>query len=54
MNLFKAMQLFVLTVDKGSLTATADEVSLTPTMVGNHLRMLEEHVGMKLINRTTR
>ena len=54
MNLFKVMRLFVLTVEKGSLTAAADEIGLTPTMVGNHLRALEEHVGMRLINRTTR
>lgn len=54
MNLLKSMQLFVLAVDKGSLTAAADEAGLTPTMVGNHLRALEEHVGMQLLNRTTR
>lgn len=54
MNLLKSMQLFVLTVDKGSLTAAADEAALTPTMVGNHLRALEEHLGMQLLNRTTR
>lgn len=54
MNVLKAMQLFVQIVDKGSLTAAADDAALTPTMVGNHLRALEEHLGMKLLNRTTR
>lgn len=54
MNLLKAMQLFVSIVDRGSLTAAAEAGDLTPTMVGNHLRMLEEHLGMKLLNRTTR
>lgn len=54
MNVLKAMQLFVQIVDKGSLTAASDNASLTPTMVGNHLRALEEHLGMKLLHRTTR
>lgn len=54
MNVLKAMHLFVRIVDKGSLTAAADGASLTPTMVGNHLRALENHLGMKLLNRTTR
>lgn len=54
MNLFKAMQLFVAIVDKGSLTQAAANAALTPTMVGNHLQALEKHLGMKLLNRTTR
>lgn len=54
MNLLKAMQLFARTVELGSLTAAAEGSALTPTMVGNHLRALEQHLGMKLLNRTTR
>jgi DNA-binding transcriptional LysR family regulator len=54
MNVLRAMHLFVSIVDKGSLTAASEGSSLTPTMVGNHLRALEEHLGMKLLNRTTR
>lgn len=54
MNLLKAMQLFVRTVREGSLTGAAAEHDLSPTMVGNHLRSLEAHLGMKLLSRTTR
>ena len=54
MNLFKAMRLFVRIVGEGSLSGAAAEHDLSPTMVGNHLRALEAHVGMKLLNRTTR
>ncbi|WP_439286682.1 LysR family transcriptional regulator [Salinicola halophyticus] len=54
MNLFKAMHLFVLIVDRGSLTAAANEQKLSTTMVGNHLKALETHLGMTLLNRTTR
>ncbi|AKJ70141.1 LysR family transcriptional regulator [Pandoraea thiooxydans] len=54
MDHFKAMSLFVLTVDRGSLSAAAAECGLSPTMVGNHLQALEAHLGTRLLNRTTR
>jgi len=54
MDLFKAMTIFIRVVDTGSLTAAAAECDLSPTMVGNHLQALEDHLGTRLINRTTR
>ncbi|RFP15827.1 MULTISPECIES: LysR family transcriptional regulator [unclassified Duganella] len=54
MDIVKAMTLFVRVVDTGSLTAAAAECGLSPTMVGNHLQALEERLGTRLINRTTR
>ncbi|GGC75490.1 LysR family transcriptional regulator [Undibacterium terreum] len=54
MDIFKAMAIFIRVVDTGSLTAAAAERDLSPTMVGNHLQALEDHLGTRLINRTTR
>ncbi|MEG1118175.1 MAG: LysR family transcriptional regulator, partial [Janthinobacterium sp.] len=54
MDIFKAMTIFIRVVDTGSLTAAAAQCELSPTMVGNHLQALEEHLGTRLINRTTR
>jgi DNA-binding transcriptional LysR family regulator len=41
-------------VETGSLTAAAQACEMSTTMVGNHLRALEQRLGMRLINRTTR
>ena len=54
MDLHKAMTLFQRVADAGSLTAAAAEIGLSATMVGNHIRALEGHLGAKLFNRTTR
>jgi DNA-binding transcriptional LysR family regulator len=54
MDVFRAMGLFVRVVDTGSLTAAAVECDLSPTMVGNHLQALEDRLGTRLLNRTTR
>lgn len=54
MDLLTSMQVFVRTVDKGSLSAAADACEMSPTMAGKHLRMLETRLGAKLLNRTTR
>ena len=54
MDVFRAMGLFIRIVDTGSLTAAAAECDLSPTMVGNHLQALEDRLGTRLLNRTTR
>jgi len=54
MDVLKAMRIFVAVVDTGSLTAAAAQSDLSPTMVGNYLQALEERLGARLINRTTR
>lgn len=54
MDIFRAMGLFIRIVDTGSLTAAAAECDLSPTMVGNHLQALEDRLGTRLLNRTTR
>ncbi|MHB8254909.1 MAG: LysR family transcriptional regulator [Acidiferrobacter sp.] len=54
MDLLEAMSVFVRVVESGSLTAAADRCAISPTMVGNHLRALEKHLGATLLQRTTR
>ena len=54
MDMLKAMSSFVRVVDLGSLSAAAAACDLSPTMVGNHLQTLEDRLGARLLNRTTR
>jgi DNA-binding transcriptional LysR family regulator len=54
MDLFQAMTVYVKVVETGSLTAAALHCEISTTMVGNHLRALEQRLGVRLLNRTTR
>jgi len=54
MDLLGSMNVFIQIVDRGSLSAAATASGISPTMAGNHLRALEQRLGMKLLNRTTR
>ncbi|MBD9439444.1 LysR family transcriptional regulator [Pseudomonas sp. PDM04] len=54
MDLFQAMTVYVRVVETGSLTAAALHCEISTTMVGNHLRALEQRLGVRLLNRTTR
>ncbi|MCO8161969.1 LysR family transcriptional regulator [Pseudomonas sp. 21LCFQ010] len=54
MDLFQAMSVFVKVVESGSMTAAARECAISTTMVGNHLRALEQRLGVSLLKRTTR
>lgn len=54
MDLLDSMKVYVLAVEKGSLSAAAKACGISATMAGNHLRMLEKHLGTQLLNRTTR
>ena len=48
------MAVFVKAVDLGSFAAAADALDMSGPMVGKHVRFLEERLGVRLINRTTR
>lgn len=48
------MSVFVKAVEMGSFSATADAMEMSPQLVGKHVQALEEHLGVKLISRTTR
>jgi DNA-binding transcriptional LysR family regulator len=46
--------LFAAVIDSGSLSAAGRRLHLSPAMVSKRLRRLEERLGARLINRTTR
>jgi DNA-binding transcriptional LysR family regulator len=48
------MQVFVRVVDLGGFTAAAEASGLSPTMVSNHVQSIEQRLGARLLNRTTR
>jgi DNA-binding transcriptional LysR family regulator len=54
MDLLDSMKVYVLAVEKGSLSAAAAQAGISATMAGNHVRALEGRLGMQLMHRTTR
>lgn len=54
MDRLTSMAVFVKAVDLGSFAAAAAALDLSAPMVGKHVRFLEERLGVRLINRTTR
>src|ERR1700759_3147541 len=45
---------FVRVVDNGGFSAAARKLNMSTTMVSNHIQALEERLGVRLVNRTTR
>ncbi|MFL1407215.1 LysR family transcriptional regulator [Marinobacter sp. M1N3S26] len=54
MDKLKAMSTFVAIVDEGSLSAAADRLDRSPAAVVRTLATLEKHLGVRLLNRSTR
>lgn len=54
MDRLTSMAVFVKAVDLGSFAAAADALEISGPMVGKHVRFLEERLGIRLLNRTTR
>lgn len=54
MDRLGAMQVFVRTVELGSMSAAAAELDLSSQLAGRQVRALESSLGIKLLNRTTR
>lgn len=54
MDRFKAMQTFVAIVDQGSLSAAAEQLDRSPAAVVRTLAALEQALGVRLLNRSTR
>ena len=54
MDKLKAFETFVAVAQKGSLTAAARGEGVAPAIIGRRLDALEEHLGVKLLVRTTR
>jgi DNA-binding transcriptional LysR family regulator len=54
MDRFTSMQIFVKAVELGSFSAAADALQISPQLVGKNVQVLEQHLGVRLLNRTTR
>lgn len=54
MDASSELAFFVLLAKKGSLSETARELDITPPAVSKRLAQLEQRLGVRLINRTTR
>lgn len=50
----KSMVVFTHIVEQGSFSAAAKQVDLSRTVVSYHMKKLEDNLGVKLINRSTR
>ncbi len=48
------MLLFAHAVEQGSLSAAARDLDLSPSAVSKQIRRLEDHLGVRLLNRSTR
>jgi DNA-binding transcriptional LysR family regulator len=54
MDQVKAMRVFTRVIDEGSLAGAARAMDLAPAVVTRLVADLEEHLGARLLNRTTR
>jgi DNA-binding transcriptional LysR family regulator len=54
MDRITSMTTFVKVVDAGGFSAAARALNLSPSMVTNHIQSLEERLGVRLLNRSTR
>lgn len=54
MDLVKCMEAFVVTVKTGSFAQTSISLNTSPQMVAKYILFLENYLGLKLLNRTTR
>ena len=54
MDRFVGMAVFAKVVESSSFAAAARHFDMSPAMVSKHVRTLEERLGVRLLNRTTR
>src|SRR5215470_13399151 len=54
MDRLTSMSAFVRVVDAGGFSAAGRKLNMSTTMVSNHVQSLEDHLGARLLNRTTR
>ncbi|AVI67725.1 transcriptional regulator [Shewanella sp. WE21] len=54
MNRLRQMSIFAHIVDAGSVSAAADKLNISKSVVSQHLKILEKELGMTLMKRTTR
>ncbi|WP_081618458.1 LysR family transcriptional regulator [Actinobacillus capsulatus] len=54
MDTIKAMLILSRVLETGNMSAVARELGMSSSAVSQHIRNLEQHYQMKLLNRTTR
>src|SRR5919108_2385671 len=54
MDRMTSMATFVKVVETGGFSAAARTLSISPSMVTAHVQSLEERLGVRLLNRSTR
>ncbi|MDD3446896.1 MAG: LysR family transcriptional regulator [Zavarzinia sp.] len=54
MALIENIKVFVRVLELGSLSAAGRDMQLSPAVVSHRLQQLETHLGVRLLNRTTR
>ena len=54
MDRFTGLTAFVQVVENGGFSAAARRLNMSTTMVSNHVQALEDRLGARLLNRTTR
>ena len=54
MDRLHSMRVFARVIEQGSFAGAARELNLSPAVVTRLVADLEEHLGARLINRTTR
>ena len=54
MDRLTSLTVFVRVVDTGGFAAAARRLSMSTTMVSNHVQALEDRLGVRLLHRTTR
>jgi DNA-binding transcriptional LysR family regulator len=53
-DVLTGMRVFTTVVDSGSFAAAADKLELSRGMTSRYLAQIEKHLGVRLLNRTTR
>jgi DNA-binding transcriptional LysR family regulator len=54
MDRLTSLTAFVRVVDTGGFSAAGRRLNMSTTMVSNHIQALEDRLGVRLLNRTTR
>jgi DNA-binding transcriptional LysR family regulator len=54
MDRLTSLTAFVQVVDSGGFSAAGRRLNMSTTMVSNHIQALEDRLGARLLNRTTR
>ena len=54
MDVLSGMRAFAKVVDEGSFTSAAKALGLLKSTISRHVAALEDHLGVRLLHRTTR